>query len=310
MHRRLIVTAVVTASLLCLASSAAAAPIAPYDGDNPFRCKTQNTGFGVDYPNPDADPFCVKYNKTQQNLSELGIVDFLLNEPARVAAAVPKCFYHQTDHWTGWVVQGQQELWNWEGRYFFDKARGMGGVYIQNARVAGQPFDPRTLPGFPPEYSPYFGPGGGGVYTDTVAAEPDCAAKVDTPQEVKKVYRPAGATRSRSVVTPAGLFKPGTDGVTHRRAPCPRWARIVQSGSARPNQIAKARLAEVAANQWGVVSLAQLQEIGIGRAVLSAWVGEGRCTACIRASMPSATMRWALREGSRPRSSMRGRVRH
>ena len=28
-------------------------------------------------------------------------------EPARVAAAVPKCFYHQTDHWTGWVVQGR-----------------------------------------------------------------------------------------------------------------------------------------------------------------------------------------------------------
>ena len=67
----------------------------------------------------------------------MGIVDFLLLEPARVAAAVPKCFYHQTDHWTGWVVQGGQELWNWEGRYFFDKARGMGGVYVQNVRVAG-----------------------------------------------------------------------------------------------------------------------------------------------------------------------------
>ena len=53
-------------------------------------------------------------------------------------------------------------------------------------------------------------------------------------------------------------------------------ARVRQSRSERPNQIAKARLAEIAANQWGVVSLAQLQEIGIGRAVLSAWVGEGR----------------------------------
>ena len=119
----------------------------------------------MDFPNPDADPFCVKYNKTQQNVTELGIVDFLLNEPARVAAAVPKCFYHQTDHWTGWIVQGEQELWNWEGRYFFDKARGIGGVYIQNARLAGQPLDPRTLPGFPPEYRAYFGPGGGGVYS-------------------------------------------------------------------------------------------------------------------------------------------------
>lgn len=191
MHRTLAVTAVVIASLLCLAAPAAAAPIAPYDGENPFRCKTQNTGLGVDFPDPGADPFCVKYDKTQQNVTDLGIVDFLLLEPARVAAAVPKCFYHQTDHWTGSVVQGVgPELWNWEGRYFFDKARGMGGVFVANARVGGVPLDPRTLPGFPPEYEPYFGPGGGGVYTDTIAAEPTCAEKVDTPEEVKKVYKP------------------------------------------------------------------------------------------------------------------------
>jgi len=189
-HRTLAVTVIaLIASLLCSAA-ATAAPIAPYDGENPFRCKTQNTGLGVDYPDPGADPFCVKYDKTQQNVTELGLVEFLLLEPARVAAAVPKCFYHQTDHWTGSVVLGGPELWNWEGRYFFDKARGIGGVFIANARVGGVPLDPRTLPGFPPEYSAYFGPGGGGVYSDTVAAEPTCAAKVDTPEEVKKVYKP------------------------------------------------------------------------------------------------------------------------
>ena len=45
-------------------------------------------------------------------MTDLGIVDFLLIEPTRVAAAVRKCFYHQTDHWTGWVVQGTQpEIW-------------------------------------------------------------------------------------------------------------------------------------------------------------------------------------------------------
>ena len=191
MHRRFIVTAVVTASLLCLASSAAAAPIAPYNGDNPFRCKTQDTGFGVDFPNPEADPFCVKYNKTQQNVTDLGIVDFLLNEPARVAAAVPKCFYHQTDHWTGSIVQGQQPtLWHWDGRYFFDKARGMGGVRVDNLVVGGQPMDPRLVPGFPAQFSPYFtGTGGGAFLAQTVPADPSCAARVDTPQEVKKVYR-------------------------------------------------------------------------------------------------------------------------
>ena len=59
MHRSLAVTVIVViASLLCSAA-ASAAPIAPYNGDNPFRCKTQNTGLGVAFPDPDADPFCV-----------------------------------------------------------------------------------------------------------------------------------------------------------------------------------------------------------------------------------------------------------
>jgi hypothetical protein len=190
-HRTLAAFAVTAAAMLSMAGAAPAAPIAPYDGDNPFRCKTQDTGVGVAYPDPGADPFCVRYDKTQQNVTELGLVEFLALEPARVAAAVPKCFYHQSDHWTASVVQGVgPELWNWEGRYFFDKARGMGGVYVQNFRIGGVPADPRALPGFPPEYEAYFGPGGGGAYTDTIAAEPACAAKVDTPEEAKRVYKP------------------------------------------------------------------------------------------------------------------------
>ena len=189
MHRSLAVTVIaLIASLLC-STAASAAPIAPYNGDNPFRCKTEDTGLGVGFQDPGADPFCVKYDKTQQNVTDFGIVDFLLLEPARVAAAVPKCFYHQTDHWTGSVVQGSgPELWNWEGRYFFDKARGMGGVRVDNLVVGGQPMDPRLVPGFPAQFFPYFTGTGGGAYTDTVAAEPQCATKVDTPQEIKKVY--------------------------------------------------------------------------------------------------------------------------
>ena len=178
------------AFVLALASTATAAPIAPYDGSNPFKCKVQNVGTGTDFQDPGADPFCVEFDKTNQNVTDFGIVDFLVNEPARVAAATPKCFYHQTDHWTGSIVQGTEPtLWHWDGSYFFDKARGMGGVYVQNFRIGGVLADPRALPGFPPEYQAYFGPGGGGAYTDTVAAVPDCAARVDTPQEVKKVYR-------------------------------------------------------------------------------------------------------------------------
>jgi hypothetical protein len=187
--RKLAVLAVITASL-CWATTATAAPVAPYSGENPFNCQTQNTGFGVDYPNPEADPFCVKYNKTNQNVRQLGLVEFLLLEPARVAAALPKCFYHQSDEWRGLTSVGGQELWHWRGRYFFDKARGMGGVFVSEVRVLGQAYDPRQLPGFPDEFRPYFNAGGGGAYTDTVAAEPTCAAKVDTPEEIEQVYKP------------------------------------------------------------------------------------------------------------------------
>ena len=189
--RRTIIFAVV-GLVLALATAASAAPIAPYDGSNPFRCKTQNVGTGVDYPDPGADPFCVEFDKTNENVTDFGIVDFLLNEPARVAAAVPKCFYHQTDHRTGSIDQGTEPtLWHWDGRYFFDKARGMGGVRVDNLVVAGLPMDPRVLPGFPAEFSPYFGPanGGGAFLAQTVPADPNCAARVDTPQEVKKIYR-------------------------------------------------------------------------------------------------------------------------
>jgi hypothetical protein len=188
----LVVVAIALAASLVASASALAATIEPYDGDNPFRCKTQRVGTGVDFRDPDADPFCVEFDKTQQNVTDFGIVEFLLLEPARVAAAVPKCFYHQTDHWTGSIVQGSSpELWHWDGRYFFDKARGMGGVRVDNFRIGEQTADPRTLPGFPPQYMPYFGPGGGGVMAEIGPADPSCVAKVDTPAEQGRVYKNA-----------------------------------------------------------------------------------------------------------------------
>jgi hypothetical protein len=191
--RRLVVRTLVALFALCVLAPVAdaATAIAPYDGSNPFRCKLQRTGTGVDFPDPGADPFCVEYDKTQQNVTDFGIVDFLLNEPARVAAALPKCFYFQRDHWTGSIVQGEQPvLWHWDGNYWFDKAQARGGVNVQNFTVGGIPMDPRTFPGFPPEYQAYFAPGGGGVMVELgQEADPNCAAMVDTPQEQKKVYR-------------------------------------------------------------------------------------------------------------------------
>jgi hypothetical protein len=187
-----ITTALAALLVFAFGATAGAMPIAPYDGSNPFRCTTQRVGTGVDYPDPGADPFCVEFDKRHQNVTDLGIVDFLLKEPARVAAATPKCFYHQTDHWTGSIVQGSEPtLWHWDGRYFFDKARGMGGVRIDNLVVGGQPADPRLLPGFPADLTPYFGPGVGGAFLkETFPADPSCAARVDTPREAARIYRP------------------------------------------------------------------------------------------------------------------------
>jgi hypothetical protein len=172
------------------ATTATAEPIAPYDGANPFKCKLQKLGTGTEYKKPNADPLCVEFDKTNQNVTELGVVDFLLNEPARVAAAVPKCFYYQLDHWTGTIEQGGQPvLWHWDGMYFFDKAKGLGGAHVENLTIGGMPADPSLLPGFPTEFSPYFGAAEGGAYATLGAGTPECIAKVDTTAEARNVYR-------------------------------------------------------------------------------------------------------------------------
>jgi hypothetical protein len=151
-----------------------------YDGSIPFDCELQQLGTGTDFKHPDADPFCVEYDKTHQNVTELGVVQFLAQEPARFAAAGPKCWYFQRDHWVGSVVQGDgsTQTYKWDGSYFFDKARGLGGVYIENFSINNQTGDPTQLPGFPDAWKPYFGPGRGGVQTmDTVRADARCVAK-------------------------------------------------------------------------------------------------------------------------------------
>lgn len=181
-----------TAAFLTMAvtvSGAQAAP-APYDGHNPFVCELQQLGMGTDYPHPEADPLCVEYDKTHQNVTELGVVEFLSREPARFAAVSDKCFYFQHDHWTGYLVQGDpsSETYSWDGSYFFDKARGVGGVYVENFTFNNQTSDPRDLPGFPEEWKNSFGPGRGGFQsTDEVPADPRCVEKARQPNQ--NVYR-------------------------------------------------------------------------------------------------------------------------
>src|SRR5690349_15630803 len=169
-----------------------------WDGSNPFVCTLQQVGTGTDFPQPGADPFCVEFDKRHQNVDQLGVVDFLSKEPARVAAASGKCFYFQSDHWRGTVSESvpQSETYAWDGHYYFNKATGAGGAYVENFRFGGQSGDPTSVPGFPAEWKAYFSNGRGGVQSgDTVQADPSCATK-----------QPGGGTPSPSA---SGCRVPG-----------------------------------------------------------------------------------------------------
>jgi hypothetical protein len=185
----------IAGAVLLLPAAPAAAqsqPAAPWDGQNPFVCQLQNVGTGdaSDAPDQAADPFCIEFDKTQQNVTDFGLVDFFSKEPDRVGVAATKCFYFQSDHWTGSIQQGQQpELWHWDGHYFFDKAKGIGGVFVTNFRIGGQPTDYR--PYAPPDFQPYMTDAGGGGVITTLESGPDpsCVARTDTPQERAQIYR-------------------------------------------------------------------------------------------------------------------------
>src|SRR5947208_4467421 len=174
---------VVAVWLLGTASAGALQPPTGWNGANPFNCELQYAGFGTGFPHPEADPFCVDYDKRRQNVTQLGVVDFLSQEPTRVAAASPKCFYFQSDHWRGSVVQDDPstKTYEWDGHYFFDKATGDSGVWVTNFNLNGQTYDPSAIPGIPPDYARYFGPGTGGMIThDSVQTDPRCVELAHT----------------------------------------------------------------------------------------------------------------------------------
>src|SRR3954468_9722590 len=160
-----------------------------WNGESPFKCVLQQAGFEPTGPHPDADPYCVEFDKRRQNVTEGGFVQFVSLEPARVAAASPKCFYFQSDHWRGSVVQddGSTKTYEWDGHYFFDKARGEGGVWVTNFNVNGRSGDPSAVPGMPADFAQHFGQGTGGVITrNEVRGDPNCAARAD--QEGDRIY--------------------------------------------------------------------------------------------------------------------------
>jgi hypothetical protein len=258
-----IATLAVALALVAPVAASAQAPtvVGPYAGEIPFNCELQNVGTGTDFPDPAADPFCVEFDKTNQNVTDFGIVDFTAQEPARVAAAAQKCFYFQRDHWTGSVTQAastaaglrfglrpprsQQnqgpELWNWDGNYFYDRARGVGGVSVRSFRLGGTPQS--AAPWVPPAYAPYFDENGGGGVEVLLESDPDpsCAAKVDTPEERDRVYgdrpaelaciEPGGGIRGRRVGgarlgSERGAIRAKLGAPTYARASIDAWCLV------------------------------------------------------------------------------------
>jgi hypothetical protein len=194
-----------------LAAAPAEAQVSGWDGTNPFDCVLQRAGTGTDFPDPGADPFCVEFEKRHQNVTQLGVVEFLAQEPARVAAASPKCFYFQHDHWRGSVAQenATTKTYEWDGSYFFDKALGNGGTYVENFSFGGQSGDPTQLPGFPEAWRPYFSRGRGGIQTaGSVAKDPRC---VDA--AAKRDPRVQPGQESRRCRIPGGRVHRGIGGI-------------------------------------------------------------------------------------------------
>ena len=136
----LALAAAATAGLASVAT-AAPAPAAPYSPP-PFakHCHFRHFGEGVAPPvsGYKDDPLCVDYAKRDITVDNGGAVRFALAEPARFAIAVPKCKYWQVDHWHIQIDRGFTSLVRWDGSYWFDKGRGIGGVLMRNFRVGGQ----------------------------------------------------------------------------------------------------------------------------------------------------------------------------
>jgi hypothetical protein len=136
--------ALASAAALAAASTSYAdpAPPAPYH-DPPFaaKCHFRHFGEGVAPPPtgyPD-DPLCVDYAKRDITVDNGGAVRFLAAEPARFAIAARACRYWQVDHWSVQVDRGFTAMVRWDGSYWYDRGRGIGGVLMRNFRVGGQP---------------------------------------------------------------------------------------------------------------------------------------------------------------------------
>ena len=134
----------VPAVVLAAATAALAMPEqpAPYSPP-PFakHCHFRHFGEGVAPPAtgyPD-DPLCVVYAKRDITVDNGGAARFVAAEPARFAIATKPCRYWQVDHWSVQLDRGFTAIVRWDGSYWWDRGRGIGGVLMSNFRIAGQP---------------------------------------------------------------------------------------------------------------------------------------------------------------------------
>jgi hypothetical protein len=142
MLRRQLLLAATAVVAGATAATAAPAPPAPY-ADPPFarHCHFRHFGEGVAPPAtgyPD-DPLCVDYAKRDITVDNGGAVRFVAAEPARFAIAAKPCKYWQVDHWSVQIDRGFTAIVRWDGSYWYDRGRGIGGVLMRNFSVAGQP---------------------------------------------------------------------------------------------------------------------------------------------------------------------------
>ncbi|MDQ2647965.1 MAG: hypothetical protein M3Z03_00260, partial [Actinomycetota bacterium] len=192
----------------------------PYE-DPPFTCTVHD--YGQTAPPliaPPDDPLCVRYDKTNASLDDLGILDFLAGEPGRVAMVAGKCGYWQQDHWVIGVGAGLPPAIAWVGSYWYDLRTGTAGAALRSLEVLGQPVDAtsfvaalRPLVGddVAEQLAPYADPGGGGGVSYAL---------------------PSGTTGGLCgpAVSPAAVDAPPGSAAPDAAAPAPQPGRLPATG--------------------------------------------------------------------------------
>ena len=133
-----------SAVAIAAATAAAAAPAQPSPYTPPpfaKHCHFRHFGEGVAPPATgySDDPLCVDYAKRDITIDNGGAVRFVAAEPARFAIATRACRYWQLDHWSVQLDRGFTAVVRWDGSYWWDRGRGIGGVLMANFRIGGQP---------------------------------------------------------------------------------------------------------------------------------------------------------------------------